>query len=53
MDSEMKMQPKSQIKRTSRGGFIAFVLQKIEPDAERPFYILTVHGVGYRFNKEA
>ncbi len=33
--------------------FISKLRKKIEPDAERPFYILTVHGVGYRFNKEA
>lgn len=33
--------------------FISKLRKKIEPDAESPFYILTVHGVGYRFNKEA
>ena len=33
--------------------FISKLRKKIEPDAEHPFYILTVHGVGYRFNKEA
>lgn len=33
--------------------FISKLRKKIEPDAEQPFYILTVHGVGYRFNKEA
>jgi len=33
--------------------FISKLRKKIEPDSERPFYILTVHGVGYRFNKEA
>lgn len=27
--------------------------KKIEPDPEHPFYIQTVRGVGYRFNKEA
>ncbi|HDO9112453.1 TPA: winged helix-turn-helix domain-containing protein, partial [Clostridioides difficile] len=27
--------------------------KKIEPDPNHPFYILTVRGVGYRFNKEA
>ena len=27
--------------------------KKIEPDPEHPFYILTVRGVGYRFNREA
>lgn len=32
--------------------FISKLRKKIEPDAEHPFYILTVHGVGYRFNKE-
>ncbi|HOS19319.1 MAG TPA: response regulator transcription factor, partial [Clostridia bacterium] len=26
--------------------------RKIEPDANRPRYILTVHGVGYRFGGE-
>lgn len=33
--------------------FISKLRKKIEPDADRPYYILTVHGVGYRFNKEA
>jgi DNA-binding response OmpR family regulator len=33
--------------------FISKLRKKIEPDAEHPYYILTVHGVGYRFNKEA
>jgi DNA-binding response OmpR family regulator len=33
--------------------FISKLRKKIKPDAEHPFYILTVHGVGYRFNKEA
>lgn len=33
--------------------FISKLRKKIEPDADRPFYIRTVHGVGYRFNKEA
>lgn len=33
--------------------FISKIRKKIEPDMEHPFYILTVHGVGYRFNKEA
>lgn len=33
--------------------FISKLRKKIEPDAEHPFYILTVHGVGYRFNKKA
>lgn len=33
--------------------FISKLRKKIEPDKEQPFYILTVHGVGYRFNKEA
>lgn len=33
--------------------FISKLRKKIEPDPEHPFYIMTVHGVGYRFNKEA
>ncbi|MDN8592784.1 DNA-binding response regulator [Chryseobacterium mucoviscidosis] len=33
--------------------FISKLRKKIEPNSEQPFYILTVHGVGYRFNKEA
>lgn len=33
--------------------FVSKLRKKIEPDTEHPFYILTVHGVGYRFNKEA
>lgn len=33
--------------------FISKLRKKIEPEVEQPFYILTVHGVGYRFNKEA
>lgn len=33
--------------------FISKLRKKIEPDVEHPFYILTVHGVGYRFSKEA
>lgn len=33
--------------------FISKLRKKIEPDPEQPFYILTVRGVGYRFNKEA
>lgn len=32
--------------------FISKLRKKIEPDPEHPFYILTVRGVGYRFNKE-
>ena len=32
--------------------FISKLRKKIEPDPD-PFYILTVRGVGYRFNKEA
>ena len=28
-------------------------LEGIEPNPEQPFYIQTVRGVGYRFNKEA
>lgn len=33
--------------------FISKLRKKIEPDPEHPFYIMTVRGVGYRFNKEA
>ncbi|WP_342426690.1 response regulator transcription factor [Paenibacillus sp. FSL L8-0158] len=33
--------------------FISKLRKKIEPNSEQPFYIITVHGVGYRFNKEA
>ena len=33
--------------------FISKLRKKIEPDTEHPFYILTVRGVGYRFNREA
>ncbi|AZK46520.1 response regulator transcription factor [Paenibacillus lentus] len=33
--------------------FISKLRKKIESNSEQPFYILTVHGVGYRFNKEA
>lgn len=33
--------------------FISKLRKKIEPDPEHPFYILTIRGVGYRFNKEA
>ncbi len=33
--------------------FISKLRKKVEPDPEHPFYILTVRGVGYRFNKEA
>lgn len=32
--------------------FISKLRKKIEPDPDHPFYILTVRGVGYRFNKE-
>lgn len=32
--------------------FICKLRKKIEPDPEHPFYILTVRGVGYRFNGE-
>ncbi len=28
---------------------VAWLRQKIEPHARRPQYILTVHGIGYRF----
>ena len=31
--------------------FVSKLRKKIEPDPEHPFYILTVRGVGYRFNK--
>ena len=33
--------------------FISKLRKKIEPNPEQPFYIQTVRGVGYRFNKEA
>lgn len=33
--------------------FISKLRKKIEPDPDHPFYILTVRGVSYRFNKEA
>ena len=33
--------------------FISKLRKKIEPAHDHPFYILTVRGVGYRFNKEA
>lgn len=33
--------------------FISKLRKKIELDPDHPFYILTVRGVGYRFNKEA
>ena len=33
--------------------FISKLRKKIEPDPDHPFYILTVRGVGYLFNKEA
>lgn len=33
--------------------FISKLRKKIEPDPEHPFYVLTVRGVGYRFNREA
>ena len=33
--------------------FISKLRKKIEPDPDHPFYILTVRGVGYRFNREA
>ena len=33
--------------------FISKLRKKIETDPDHPFYILTVRGVGYRFNKEA
>lgn len=33
--------------------FISKLRKKIEPDVDHPYYILTVYGIGYRFNKEA
>ncbi len=33
--------------------FISKLRKKIEPDANNPYYIQTVRGVGYRFNKGA
>jgi len=33
--------------------FISKLRKKIEADAENPFYIQTIRGVGYRFNQEA
>lgn len=33
--------------------FISKLRKKIEPNPDHPYYILTVRGVGYRFNKEA
>ncbi|MGP1455463.1 MAG: response regulator transcription factor [Treponema sp.] len=33
--------------------FISKLRKKVEPDPDRPFYIQTVRGVGYRFNQEA
>lgn len=32
---------------------ISRLRKKIEPDSSKPFYLQTVKGVGYRFNKEA
>ena len=32
--------------------FISKLRKKLEPNPEQPFYIQTVRGVGYRFNKE-
>ena len=32
---------------------ISKLRKKVEPDPDHPFYILTVRGVGYRFNMEA
>lgn len=32
--------------------FISKLRKKIEPNPEQPFYIQTIRGVGYRFNKE-
>ena len=33
--------------------FISKLRKKIEPNPEQPFYIQTVRGMGYRFNREA
>ena len=33
-------------------GFIRKLRMKIEPDPQSPKYILTVWGVGYKFNEE-
>ena len=33
--------------------YVAQVRQKIEPDSERPRFIITIPGVGYRFSDEA
>lgn len=33
--------------------FISKLRKKVEPNPDQPFYIQTVRGVGYRFNKEA
>lgn len=32
---------------------ISKLRKKIEPDPEHHFYVLTVYGVGYRFNEKA
>ncbi len=32
--------------------YVAQVRQKIEPDPERPRFIMTIPGVGYRFNDD-
>ena len=32
---------------------ISKLRKQIEPDPEHPFYVLTVYGVGYRFNEKA
>lgn len=33
--------------------YVAHLRQKIEPEPERPQFILTIPGVGYRFNDAA
>lgn len=33
--------------------FVSKLRKKVEPDSDNPFFIQTVRGVGYRFNKEA
>lgn len=32
--------------------FVTKLRQKVEPDAERPFYLMTVRGIGYKFVPE-
>jgi two-component system KDP operon response regulator KdpE len=42
----------AQVRLHSLHVYVAQLRQKIEPHPERPRYILTVPGVGYRFNEE-